>query len=209
MPHVVYLHSALHKDRVTAADPAEQRTLQAFNRLDCLIGFGGAGLVNVAMLCVAAAFLHRSGVPAVTGLSGVHAQLGRVAGGGAALTFAVVLLVSGMASSSVGTHAGQVIMAGFMNWRIPVVIRRVVTMVPSLLVLAFAVNTTQALLYSQVILSFGIPFALVPLLVIARDRAALGLAANRGSTTVLLAAVAVLITGLNLFLIYQAIKGGS
>lgn len=206
MPHVVYLHSALHKDRVAAPDARGQRTLLAFNKLDCFLGLGCAGLVNLAMLCVAAA-LFQGADPDAAGLADAHARIGQLVGGGAALAFAVALMASGLSSSSVGTYAGQVIMAGFMNWRVPLFVRRAVTMLPSLLVLAFAANVSQALVYSQVVLSFGIPFALIPLLIITREPGILGGAVNHGCTTALLAVVTVLISALNAYLICQAVAG--
>lgn len=207
MPHVVYLHSALHKDRVRATDGRGKRTLADFNRLDCFVGLGCAGLVNLAMLCVAASLYRGSGLPGAAGLISVHARLAQVVGGGAALAFAAALMASGLSSSSVGTYAGQVIMAGFMNWRFPLFARRALTMLPSLVILAFAADVSQALVYSQVVLSFGIPFALIPLLVIAADEAELRAAVNRRVTTTVLAAVTAVIVILNAFVIYQAVAG--
>jgi len=206
MPHVIYLHSALHKDRVTAADSTGHRTLLAANRLDCIAGLGAAGVVNLAMLCVAAALFHKPGLASPDGLVAVHARLGQVAGGGAALAFAAALMASGLSSSAVGTYAGQVIMAGFMNWRIPLFARRALTMLPSLVILAIGTDVGRALIYSQVALSFGIPFALVPLLVIARDRALVGVTVSNRAVTVLLAGVTLLVTSLNVFLLFQALR---
>jgi manganese transport protein len=206
MPHVIYLHSALHKDRVAAEDSRGHRTLMAANRLDCIAGLGAAGVVNLAMLCVAAALLHKPGLANSAGLVAVHASLGRLAGGGAALAFAAALMASGLSSSAVGTYAGQVIMAGFMNWRIPLFVRRALTMLPSLVILAVGRDVGRALIYSQVALSFGIPFALVPLLVIARDRAFLGVSVSNRALTALLACVTALVTALNVFLLYQALR---
>jgi manganese transport protein len=205
MPHVIYLHSALHKDRVAAADARGHRTLLAANRLDCIAGLGAAGVVNLAMLCVAAALFHKPGLASPRGLVAVHTGLGNVVGGGAALAFAAALMASGLSSSAVGTYAGQVIMAGFMNWRVPVFARRAVTMLPSLVILAIGTDVGRALIYSQVALSFGIPFALVPLLVIARDRAFLGVSVSNRALTALLACVTALVTCLNIFLLYQAL----
>jgi manganese transport protein len=206
MPHVIYLHSALHKDRVAAEDSSGHRTLMAANRLDCITGLGAAGIVNLAMLCVAAALLHKPGLANPAGLVAVHASVGKVAGGSAALAFAAALMASGLSSSAVGTYAGQVIMAGFMNWRIPVFVRRALTMLPSLVILAVGTDVGRALIYSQVALSFGIPFALVPLLVIARDRAFLGVTVSNRALTALLACVTALVTSLNVFLLFQALR---
>jgi manganese transport protein len=205
MPHVIYLHSALHKDRVTATDSHGRRTLLAANRLDCIAGLGAAAVVNLAMLCVAAALFHKPGMASSAGLVEVHARLGQVAGGGAALAFAVALMASGLSSSAVGTYAGQVIMAGFMNWRIPLFARRAITMVPSLVILAIGTDVGRALIYSQVALSFGIPFALVPLLLMSRDRAFGGVSVSSRVVTALLACVTALVTCLNAFLLVQAL----
>jgi len=163
---VVYLHSAPQRDRALAAGQTERRRLLTSSKWDCVVGLGAAGLVNLAMLCAAAALFHKPGLAGVSSLGDVHAHLATLLGGGAALAFAVALMASGLSSASVGTYAGQVIMAGFTSWRVPVAARRLVTMLPSLLILALAVNPSQALVYSQIVLSFGIPFALVPLLLV-------------------------------------------
>ena len=207
MPHVVYLHSALHTNRVSAADQRERRTLLAYNKWDCIVGLGLAGLVNLAMLCIAAALFHKPGLADVSDLGAVHDHLATLVGGGAALAFGIALIASGLSSSSVGTYAGQVVMAGFMNWRIPLFARRALTMLPALIVIASAVNTSHALIYSQIVLSFGIPFALVPLVLICRDRHTMTDMVNRRVTTTLMVLVTVIITGLNLYLIYSAIAG--
>jgi manganese transport protein len=207
MPHVVYLHSDLQKNRVTAHSARDRRILLTANTWDCAAGLGLAGLVNLAMLCVAAVLFHRTGMTALSSLQIVHARLGALVGGGAALAFGVALMASGLSSSSVGTYAGQVVMAGFMNWRIPLLARRLLTMAPSLLVLGLAVNTSQALVLSQIVLSFGIPFALVPLLLVTRDRLSMTDMVNRRLTTALMAVTTVVITGLNLYLLYRVIAG--
>ena len=204
MPHVVYLHSALHKDRVRAAGPAERRTLLTYNKWDCITGLGLAGLVNLAMLCIAAALFHKPGLTGISDLGPIHAHLATLAGGGAALAFGIALMASGLSSSSVGTYAGQIIMAGFINRRIPLLARRALTMTPSLILLTLAVNPSQALVYSQIILSFGIPFALIPLLLITRDPATMTGMPNRRLTSTLMLLATVIITGLNLYLLYHA-----
>lgn len=207
MPHVIYLHSALQANRVHAARQGERRALLAGNKWDCITGLGLAGLVNLAMLCIAAALFHKPGLTGISDLGPVHAHLATLAGGGAALAFGMALMASGLSSSSVGTYSGQVVMAGFMNWQIPLLARRALTMLPSLTVLAFAVSTTRALLYSQIILSFGIPFALIPLLLITRDPATMTGMPNRRVTTTLMLLTTVIITGLNLYLLCGAITG--
>ena len=207
MPHVVYLHSALQTGRVHAAGPRQRRTLLAYNKWDCIIGLGLAGLVNLSMLCIAAALFHKPGLTGISDLGSIHAHLATVAGGGAALAFGVALMASGLSSSSVGTYAGQIVMAGFMNWRIPLLARRALTMLPSLVILALAVNTTQTLVYSQVVLSFGIPFALIPLLLITRDHQTMTDMVNRRLTNALMLLTTIIITGLNLYLLYDALSG--
>jgi manganese transport protein len=207
MPHVVYLHSALHTGRVQAAGRPERQTLLAYNRWDCFAGLGLAGVVNLSMLCIAAALFHKPGLTGISDLGPVHAHLATLVGGGAALAFGVALMASGLSSSSVGTYAGQIVMAGFMNWRIPLLARRALTMLPSLAVLALAVNTSQALVYSQIVLSFGIPFALIPLLLITRDPDTMTDMPNRQLTSTLMLLTTAVISGLNLYLLYQAITG--
>ncbi|MBV8943310.1 MAG: Nramp family divalent metal transporter [Solirubrobacterales bacterium] len=207
MPHVIYLHSALTKGRVPCRDDRERNRVLRFERLDVIIALGLAGIVNMAMLAVAAKLFH---TPALSGLSTIpaaHAEFGRLVGGGAALAFAVALLASGASSSSVGTYAGQVVMAGFINVRIPVLVRRAVTMLPALAVLAVGINPTNALVLSQVVLSFGIPLALIPLAMLTCRRDVMGIHVNRLVTTVLAWGCAILITGLNVFLIYQQLFG--
>jgi manganese transport protein len=203
MPHVIYLHSALTNGRIPMRNDAERRRVLRFERLDVVIALGLAGVINMAMLAVAAKLFH---TPALSGLSTIqdaHHQFGQLVGGGAALAFAVALLASGTSSSSVGTYAGQVVMAGFINVRIPVFVRRAVTMLPALAVLAVGVSPTSALVLSQVVLSFGIPLALVPLVILTSRRDVMGAQVNRLYTSVIAYTVAAVITALNLFLIYQ------
>jgi manganese transport protein len=203
MPHAIYLHSALTNGRMPVRNDAERRKVLRFERLDVIIALGLAGVINLAMLAVAAKLFH---TPALAGLSTIqdaHHQFGRLVGGGAALAFAVALLASGASSSSVGTYAGQVVMAGFVKIRIPLLVRRLVTMVPALVVLGLGVSPTSALVLSQVVLSFGIPFALVPLVVLTGRRDVMGVHVNRRLTTVVACGVVALITALNLFLIWQ------
>jgi manganese transport protein len=207
MPHVVYLHSALQKDRIKTTGKAERHSLLIWNRRDCVIGLGIAGLINMAMLCIAAALFHRPGLTGISELGPVYTRLGSLVGGGAALAFGIALMASGLSSSSVGTYAGQVVMSGFMNWHIPLIARRALTMLPSLLVLAFALNTTQALVYSQIVLSFGIPFAIIPLLLISRDRGTMTDMTNRRLTSTLMMVTTATIISLNLYLLYSAVAG--
>ena len=203
MPHVVYLHSALTKSRVHCRDDAERRELLRFQRLDVLIALGAAGLINLAMLFVAAALFSRAGGHAqVNSIQAAHFSLGRMVGGGAALAFAVALLASGLSSSSVGTYAGQVVMQGFIDRRIPLYIRRGLTMLPALVVLGLGLPTTDSLVISQVVLSFGIPFALVPLVLVTRRADIMGVLVNRRATTLVTAGIAALIIALNAYLLW-------
>jgi manganese transport protein len=206
MPHVVYLHSALHKNRVHADNARERRTLLTYSRWDCLVALGIAGAMNLSMLCVAAALFHRPGLSGVSQLGVIHAHLESLIGGGAALAFGVALMASGLSSSSVGTLSGQVVMAGFLGWRIPIFMRRAITMLPSLIILGVALNTTQAIVFSQIVLSFGIPFALIPLLLTSRDRGLMRDMANWGVTTLTLLLVTFVVVVLNLYLLFDAVR---
>jgi len=163
MPHVVYLHSAMTGGRVTVRNDADGRRLLGFKRVDVGIAMGIAGLVNLSMLAAAAGLFYNSGLTGVDTIEGAHAAFGDLLGPGAALAFALALLVSGFASASVGTYAGQVVMQGFIARTIPLLVRRLVTMTLALIVLAIGVDPSRALVLSQVVLSFGIPFALIPL----------------------------------------------
>jgi manganese transport protein len=207
MPHVVYLHSALTQRRIVGRDDRERRKILAFERVDVVIALALAGLVNLSMMIVAAALFHGSGLAAVDTIKGAFNGLESLVSPTAATVFGVALLASGFASSSVGTMAGQVVMQGFIRRRIPVFIRRAVTLAPALIVLAIGVEPTDALVASQVVLSFGIPFALVPLLVFVADRELMGPLANPRWLTVLASTLAALIIALNLFLVGQFIVG--
>jgi manganese transport protein len=205
MPHAIYLHSALTNGRMPVRNDGERRRVLKFERLDVVIALGVAGLINLAMLAVAAKLFHGTGHTGVNTIQGAHAELGRLVGGGAALAFAVALLASGASSSSVGTYAGQVVMRGFVGIRIPLLVRRVVTMLPALVILGLGVSPTSALVLSQVALSFGIPFALVPLVYLTARRDVMGVHVNRRTTTAVAYGVAALITAMNVFLITQQI----
>ena len=207
MPHVIYLHSALTKSRVSCGDDAERRELLRFQRLDVVVALGAAGLVNLAMLFVAASVFHRTGGTQVDSIQAAHAGLVRLVGGGAALAFAVALLASGLSSSSVGTYAGQVVMQGFIRRRIPLWVRRGLTMLPALIVLGLGLPATDSLVISQVVLSFGIPFALVPLVLLTRRADIMGPLVNRPLTTAAAGGIAAMIIGLNVFLLWTTFAG--
>jgi manganese transport protein len=204
MPHAIYLHSALTKGRTSVRNEQERARVLRFERTDVIVALGVAGLVNMAMLAVAAKLFHdRPGWSHVDTLERAHAGFSDLVGGTAALAFAIALLASGASSSSVGTYAGQVVMRGFVNLRISLLFRRAVTMIPALIVLGVGVSPTSALVLSQVVLSFGIPFALVPLVLLTRRRDVMGEHVNRLPTTVVAIAITALIGALNVFLLAQ------
>ena len=207
MPHVIYLHSALTQLRIEPRDDDERRELLRFVRLDCGIGLGTAGLINLAMICLAVAIFNRTGNTGVDSIEAAHDGLSTLVGGGEALAVAVALLASGLSSSSVGTYAGQVVMQGFVRRRIPLLVRRLVTMTPALVVLALGLPTTDTLVISQVVLSFGIPFALVPLILFTRRPDLMGALVNRRPTTAVASLIATIIIALNVFLIGDTLLG--
>jgi manganese transport protein len=204
MPHVIYLHSALTQGRTPAADDAERRTLLRFNRIDVSIAMGLAGLINMSMLVIAASLFH-GGVGEIDTIEGAYNGFKSMVGPEAALAFGLALMASGFASSSVGTYAGQVVMQGFINRGVPLVVRRAVTMTPALIVLALGLDPTNSLVISQVVLSFGIPFALVPLVLLTRRRDIMGALVNRRVTTAVAALVAAIISALNVFLVVDTL----
>jgi manganese transport protein len=191
MPHVVYLHSALVTDRIPTTDPDEVRRLLHYTRMDVGLSMVIAGAVNIAMLVVAAAAFSGEAAGTVASLDEAFVASGAVLGTVAATTFAIALLASGLASSSVGTLAGQVVMQGFIDRRIPLAVRRIVTIAPALLVLAIGFEPTLVLVLSQVVLSLGIPFALIPLVHLTSSRSVMGAFVNRRSLTL----AALVVTG--------------
>jgi manganese transport protein len=202
MPHVIYLHSALTQRRVIGADPGQRWRIYRFERLDVVIAMSIAGVINMSMLVLAAAIFFGKGD--VGGdLSQVAHGLGQTIGFHANLLFGIALLASGLSSSSVGTLAGQVVMQGFIHFRIPVFLRRALTMLPALVVIAMGLNPTTTLVISQVALSFGIPFALVPLVLHCRDRVVMGDMVTGRVITLAASVVAGLIIALNIFLLVQ------
>jgi manganese transport protein len=203
MPHVIYLHSALLQDRVLPRTDDERRRLFRFTRVDVMIAMSIAGLINVAMLVVAASTFYKSGLTNVESLETAHKTLSGLLGGHSSTLFALALLGSGLSSSTVGTLAGQVVMQGFIRRRIPIWVRRLVTMLPALIVIGIGLDPSRTLVISQVVLSFGIPFALIPLVIFTGKREIMGVLANHRATTAIAAVVATLISGLNVFLLYQ------
>jgi manganese transport protein len=207
MPHVIYLHSALTQSRIIGRNDAERRRILRFEKIDVVIALALAGAVNLAMMIVAAALFHGGGLTGIETIEGAYQGLQRIDSNGAATIFGIALLASGFASSSVGTLAGQVVMQGFINRQIPLFLRRAITLAPALLVLAIGINPTDALVGSQVVLSFGIPFALVPLLVIAAKREVMGDLVNPRWLSIVAGTLASLIIALNVFLLYEFVAG--
>ena len=208
MPHVIYLHSALTQDRIITSNPEQQRRLFRFELVDVFIAMGLAGLINMAMLIMAASTFFNSGLTEIGTIEEAHRTLEPLLGSAASWIFAISLLASGLSSSSVGTMAGQVIMQGFLHYRIPAWIRRLVTMFPSLIVIFIGLDPTRTLVISQVVLSFGLPFAIIPLIMFTSRRDLMGALVNRRITSVAASLAAVLIISLNLFLLYQVFFGG-
>jgi manganese transport protein len=203
MPHVIYLHSALTQDRVVPGAPVTPRRLLRYTRIDVLMAMSLAGLINIAMLVMAASTFYKSGLPNVDSLEGAHRTLEPILGSTASTLFALALLGSGLSSSAVGTLSGQVVMQGFIRRRIPVTVRRLVTMIPAFVVVAIGVDPSRTLVFSQVVLSFGIPFALIPLIRFTAQRDLMGALVNRRITTAAASLFAALIISLNFFLLAQ------
>jgi manganese transport protein len=207
MPHVVYLHSALTQRRIVGRTEEERRRILGFEKVDVVIAMSIAGVVNLSMMTMAAALFHQSGLTGVDSIEGAYDGLHSLISQNAATVFGVALLASGFASSSVGTMAGQVVMQGFIRRRIPIFLRRAITLAPALIVLGVGLNPTDALVMSQVVLSFGIPFALIPLVLIARRRDVMRSLANPRWLTALAGTLGGLIIALNLFLLEQVFIG--
>jgi len=207
MPHVVYLHSALTQRRIVGRTEQEKKRILGFEKVDVVIALSLAGLVNLSMMIVAAALFHTSGLTGVDSIDGAYEGLQQLVSDRAAMVFGIALLASGFASSSVGTMAGQVVMQGFIERQIPLFLRRAITLAPALFVLAIGLDPTDALVGSQVVLSFGIPFALVPLLIIAANKDVMGDLANPRWLSALAGVLASLIIALNVFLLFQVFFG--
>jgi len=207
MPHVIFLHSALTQGRIVVRDPARLRRLFHFQLVDVAIAMTVAGMVNAAMLIMAAATFHRTGLTDIGTIEEAHRTLAPLLGPAASWVFAISLLASGLSSASVGTMSGQVIMQGFLKRQIPIWVRRLVTMAPSLFVIGIGVDPTRTLVISQVVLSFGLPFAVVPLVLFTGRRKLMGTLVNHRVTTVAATAVATLIIALNLYLLFDVFAG--
>jgi manganese transport protein len=203
MPHVIYLHSALTQDRLVPETDENARTLLRYTRIDVIVAMTIAGLINVAMLVMAASTFFQSGLLDVDSLEGAHKTLEPILGGASSTLFALALLASGLSSSAVGTLSGQVVMQGFIRRKIPLAVRRLVTMLPAFVVIGIGVDPSRTLVISQVVLSFGIPFALIPLVVFTARRDVMGPLVNRRITTVAASVIAAVIVALNAFLLLQ------
>jgi manganese transport protein len=207
MPHVIYLHSALTQNRVVPQNDDEARRLYRYTKIDVIVAMSIAGVINMSMLVMAASVFFRSGLNDVDSLEGAHRTLNPILGGASSTLFALALLASGLSSSTVGTLSGQVVMQGFIQRRIPIFLRRLVTMLPALIVAGIGLDPSRTLVISQVVLSFGIPFALVPLVWFTSRRDLMGPLVNRRLTTAVATVVAGLISALNVFLLGQTFFG--
>ena len=190
MPHAIYLHSGLTQNRIVVREPAQMRRLFRFEIIDVLAAMGVAGLVNAAMLIMAAATFYRQGITSVGSIEDAYLTLQPLLGRAAGMVFAISLLASGLSSSTVGTMAGQMIMQGFLHRHIPPWVRRLVTMAPALIVIFLGWDPTRVLVISQVLLSFGLPFAVIPLIIFTRRRDIMGVLVNNRVTTVVLCMIA-------------------
>ena len=210
MPHVIYLHSSLTQNRISARNDQERRRIFRFELVDIGVAMTLAGLINAAMLLTAAAAFWTGAGSAILGedvIEESYRTLTPILGGAASTFFAIALIASGLSSSTVGTMAGQVIMRGFLGWQIPLWARRLITMVPALVIIAIGVDPVRTLVISQVILSFGIPFALVPLIIFTANRKLMGTLTNRRATTIVASLVASIIISLNVVLLWQTFFG--
>ncbi len=206
MPHVIFLHSALMQGRIVTRDPAQLKRLYRFELVDVVIAMSLAGLVNAAMLIMAASTFFRAGLTDVATIEEAYRTLEPLLGSAASWVFAISLLASGLSSATVGTMSGQVIMQGFIRRQVPVWVRRLVTMIPALVVIALGLDPTRTLVISQVVLSFALPFAIIPLVLFTRRRDLMGVLVNHRVTTLLASLAAAIIVTLNVYLLYQTFK---
>jgi manganese transport protein len=208
MPHAIFLHSALTQGRIVARDPAGMKRLFRYEVLDVVLAMGVAGAINAAMLIMAAKTFHERGLMNVNAIEEAYRTLEPLLGKASSTLFALSLLASGLSSSAVGTMSGQVIMQGFVDWHIPIWVRRIVTMTPAVIVILLGWDPTRTLIISQVVLSFALPGALIPLVSFTRRRDVMGEMVNRRWTTALACIVTALIVALNVFLLVQVFTKG-
>jgi len=202
MPHAVYLHSGLTQVRTPARNAGERRSLLRFSNWECIIALTIAGAVNMAMVMMASAAFH-AGHSDVSEIETAYHTLTPLLGAGAAAVFLISLMASGISSSAVGTMAGQMIMQGFVGVRIPIMVRRLVTMIPAFVVIGLGVNATYALVISQVILSFALPIPMIALVLFTRRRDLMGEFVNSRVTNIAAIAGTVIILLLNAVLLLQ------
>jgi len=207
MPHVIFLHSALMQGRIVVKDSVQRKKLFRFEVIDIGIAMGLAGLINAAMLIMAASTFFNNGLTHIGTIEEAHRTLEPLLGSAASWVFGISLLASGLSSSSVGTMAGQVIMGGFLHRQIPTWVRRLVTVIPPMLIILMGLDPTRTLVISQVVLSFGLPFAIVPLVMFTARKDIMGELVNRRSTTIIAGLIATLILALNIFLLAQIFTG--
>lgn len=207
MPHVIYLHSGLTQNRIAALNDTEKRRIFGFEKIDVVIAMAIAGLVNMSMLFMAAKVFHFTGHADVADITTAYQTLGPLLGVASAVIFGISLFASGISSSHVGTMAGQVVMQGFVGFRIPVWIRRVATMIPALIAIALGLDPTRTLVISQVVLSFTLPVPVITLIMFTRNRQVMGALVNRPATNVLAIMCATLILAMNVVLLYQTFGG--
>ena len=208
MPHAIFLHSALTQQRIIVKQPDKLKKLFRFEIYDVLIAMGIASFVNMAMLIMSASTFHQHGYTNVATIEDAHLTLKPLLGQAASWIFAISLLASGLSSSTVGTSAGQVIMQGFLHRHIPVWLRRLITLIPSMIVIAVGLDPTRTLVISQVILSFGLPFAIIPLIIFTKNKKSMGILVNKKITNFIISIIAALIIALNIYLIYQVLFVG-
>lgn len=206
MPHAIYLHSALTQRRVVGKTEAEKKKIFRFEFIDILIAMLIAGAINASMLIVAAALFYKNGI-FVEDLDVAFSHFSSMVSPLSAVLFGVGLLTAGLSSSSVGTLSGDIIMQGFINFRIPLYLRRFITILPPIAIIASGVNPTTALVLSQVVLSFGIAFALIPLILFTSNKRIMGSLKNAKWITAVSWLIAALIVALNIFLIYDTFSG--
>ena len=207
MPHVIYVHSNLTQGRVVPASEHEAQRVFGFEKIDVITAMGLAGLVNMAMLFMAAKVFNETGHADVATIESAYQTLAPLLGGTAAAVFGISLIASGVASSHVGTLAGQVVMQGFVNFSIPITLRRLLTMLPALIAIYVGLDPTRTLVLSQVVLSFTLPFPIITLILFTRDRALMGKLVNRSTTTAIASLCAILIVALNVVLLYETLAG--
>ena len=207
MPHVVYLHSGLTQNRVTPNDEQEKHLINRFSRIEVLIALSLAGIINMAMMYMAASVFFNTGHTNIASIPTAYETLRPLLGSAAAGVFLVSLLASGFSSSAVGTMAGQVIMQGFVGFKIPLWVRRVVTMLPTFIIVLLGVNPTETLVISQVLLSIALPAPILTLIYFTRRKDIMGSLVNKSATTIFSSAIALTILFLNVALIYSSLGG--